>query len=272
MNRVATALGRYAPDDIEVVRELDDADLVILHVIDSDAVTYAKELQSQGKKYAVVQYCLGSTSEPSIDFWETFWDEAEVVWSYYDLPESVPRFLYAPLGVDEVFTARDHSIARTAGVLTSGYVTGPGAEAIEEVAEAAEMVGMSVIHIGPKVLKRAYAERVFMSGISDAVLADFYRSCKWVSGLRFIEGFELPVVEGLACGARPVVFDRPDMRAWYHDLAVFVPECHGDELVAELAGVFQSEPEPVSDAEISEARSRFDWSSIVGRFWGKLRR
>jgi glycosyltransferase involved in cell wall biosynthesis len=80
----------------------------------------------------------------------------------------------------------------------------------------------------------------------------------------------MPVIEGLACGARPIVFDRPDMTHWYEGHAVFIPECSGPELVEVLTDLLKYNPTPVKETERAEILARFDWSTIVKRFWEYL--
>jgi hypothetical protein len=222
---------------------------------------------------AIIQYCLLSANG-SQEQWYALWKKARLVWSYYNIqmPEGV-RFYHAPLGVDgEMFRAAEGS--RPIGVITSGYVSGPAAEAIEEVAEAALREKLSVVHIGPSgvagMKKRCEPTWKAQQGMTDAALSILYGRARWVSGLRHVEGFELPALEGLVCGARPIVFDRPDMREWYDGLAVFIPECSGAELVRELRAVFSLSPAPVTAEERARVLARFDWTTVTTGFWERL--
>jgi hypothetical protein len=273
MFRVANALRTFAPKGIEVVSSPEDADLHVLHVIGLEAITY----KSPAKHIAVIQYCLGSAS-PSSDLstWWPLWRRAAAVWTYYDLADRIPadvNFYHAPLGIDEEFlrVSGQPMDQRRNGVLTCGFVTGPGAEAIEEMACAARAVRINVNHLGPVPvgLKKSLSKSLWRSvyGISDAQLADLYGRTRWVSGLRFVEGFELPVLEGLSCGARPIVFDRPDMRQWYEGHAVFVPECSGEPLIELLTAILSQPAKPVSAEEQSAIRERFRWEHIIKNFW-----
>jgi glycosyltransferase involved in cell wall biosynthesis len=157
--------------------------------------------------------------------------------------------------------------------MTSGYVSGPGAEAIEEAVMAAERAGLTSLHLGPKNVA-GMTQRPFMwrttQGIDDERLAALYRRTSWVSGLRHVEGFEMPAIEGLACGARPILFDRPDMRQWYGDLAVYVPECSRDDLIDCLIPILESPPAPVTKEERTRALRRFNWQRIAAGFWSAL--
>lgn len=263
MVRVAKALTAHVPPGVTVVDRREDADLVVSHVIGPDPIPAYDEV--------VIQYCLDSAGL-DYDRWHERWVNAKLTWSYYDLPTIVGRngfaFYHAPLGVDAPFTKPFIDGSR-AGVMTSGYVSGPKGEAIEEVAVAAHTLGIPIVHLGPEGIAGMTTKIPMRSilGIPDGPLANQYRQVKWVSGLRHVEGFELPALEGLCCGARPIVFDRADMRQWYDGHAVFVPECSGEELIGHLVNVLLSEPSPVLADERAWAAERFDWGPIARGFW-----
>jgi hypothetical protein len=267
MHRTADALRRYAPKGVEIVDRSRGADLRVLHVIGIE------DLQSHcdAGPYAVMQYCW-KTARGSSREWNRIWVGASLVWSYYDLP--VPPgtpFLRAPLGVDSHAFQWGPDETRQDLVVTSGYVAGPGAESIEEVAEAALRSGMEVVHIGPQnvegMARRTESTWSARMGLSDQELAGILRRARWVSGLRRVEGFELPALEAIACGARPIVFNRPDMRHWYAGHAIMVDECGGDPLVEALTRIFQTLRCPVSWSEREEVVARFSWERMASEFW-----
>ena len=267
MVRVARALAVHAPDGIEIVGERTDADLVVTHVICPTPLPDKPEI--------VIQYCLDTARGEAQ--WVERWQRARMVWSYYDLRNVMANyganFYYAPLGVDAAFTEPYVEDERDIPVMTSGYTTGPGAEAIEEMALAADAVGLRVLHLGPPVVEgmRATPPRwSSINGVSDGDLAALYRRTEWVSALRHVEGFEMPAIEGLCCGARPICFDRPDMTQWYEGHAAFIPECEGEELVEVLTEVLRHRPAPVSADERAEVARKFDWGVIARGFWKQL--
>jgi hypothetical protein len=269
MFRVARALRRYAPKHVQVVDSPHDADVQVMHVIGPDALTF----ESAAPRVAVIQYCMNGDKTGAE--WQTFWGRATAVWSYYDLSSIMPthaNFYYAPLGIDSAFRADfDAKVERKIGVVTSGYVNGPGAEAIEEMVFAAHENGLFAVHIGPvpvNLTREMPSTWRNLFNISDTQLANIYQHAQWVSGLRHVEGFEMPVIEGLACGARPIVFDRADMRSWYDDYAVFVKE--DETLSAQLSNVFATAPKEVTATERERVLRQFDWSTIVTGFWDKI--
>jgi glycosyltransferase involved in cell wall biosynthesis len=105
-------------------------------------------------------------------------------------------------------------------------------------------------------------------GITDLELVKLYSKCKYVSGLRHIEGFEYPVIEGLACGVRPIVFDRKETRQWFGKYALFVEECSGSRLVDQLKTILGGlRYLSVEDEERNVVLREFDWLKIAGGFW-----
>ncbi len=265
MYRVYKALARHVVEGIEITHSADLADLQVLHGIGSNAKEY---LVRDGIPYVVIQYCYKSAG--TLAHLKEIWDDSVMVWSYYDIGDRVAPtpFYFAPLGVDGCFINRE--LDRDIGVITSGYVDGYGAEAISAVAQAAHIAGISCVHLGPRQEQFGDLPGDWsnVNGISDEELAALYSRAQWVSGLRYIEGFELPIIEGLACGARPIAFDRPDMHMWYDGLAEFVKETkdHG-KLVTNLASLFRKGPRPVGADEYSTLAHDFSWSTIAKGFW-----
>jgi len=268
IQRVADALAKYKPAHVQITDEA-NADLVILHVIGrQDQVTSkAKGL----KRYAVVQYALRSTLRPSTKGWLPLWRGAEVVWSYYDLKALCAEdgekadfsFYHSALGVEKIF--KPGKLKKKYIMMTNShsYLT----ESVREVVLAAQRVNRSVFYLGPELHQ---PHVVCKSGITDKELAEMYSKCEFVSGLRRVEGFELPVVEGLMCGARPICFDRPHYRQWFDGLAEFIPETPRDEVINNLEKLFKSGARPVTETERREAAQRFNWERIITGFWNSI--
>lgn len=252
----------------------EEADLTVLHAIGRrNALTkQAQDIRKQGKKYAVIQYCVRSTKNPKTTDWSDLWHSATCVWSYYDLRrlayedgnvmQAFP-FYHAPLGVNaDVFyprTADKYYIIGTNGfsALTEGS---------REAALAAGFVKQPMFHLGPQV--RVGSHVTCQTGITDNDLATQLSRCVYVSGLRRVEGFELPAAEGLLCGARPVFYDKPHYRQWFDDWAVFIPEGPRDAVTASLTRVFQGpRPPAITPRQRQDAAGRFDWQRLVSQFW-----
>lgn len=273
LQRIATALRRYAPPQVEICQFPRNVDLTVIYAIGRrNAIQrQADEITGMGKKYAAIQVCLRSTMAPYTDDWYHIWNRAACVWSYYDLHAAIqrdgdnwtiPNFYHAPLGADsEIFCY--HETQPKYVIATSGF--NRLQESIRECILAADAVGKNVFHLGRSV---NWGQNVTSAvGISDEQLAREYSACEFVSGLRRTEGFELPAVEGLLCGARPIVFDTPDYHFNYRDFAEYIHEGTRAEVVDQLTRLFTRGARPVTAAERVAATCWFDWKRICGEFW-----
>lgn len=198
---------------------------------------------------------------PKTDDWIDLWQGAVCVWSYYDLPALMNEdgiaapfnFYHAPLGIDEVFYKRGEK--KDFDIVTHGtYLTEGVRECIWSTSRVAFLGHVDIPHVS------------CFENIGDNELAELYSRSRYVSGLRRVEGFELPAVEGLACGSRPVLFDREHYRQWYGDLAMYVPEEPREGVIRSLAKVFAMDM-PVTEAEIVRAKTMFNWERIVNGFY-----
>lgn len=268
LQRIGDALAEHAPEWVQQVTDWREADVVVLHVVGRlDAVMrQVAEIRAAGKRYAVVQYAFRSTQKPETALWRPLWDGAVAVWSTYRL--ETDRLYHAPFGVSAEFQAAATAVPpveRRWAVATSGFswLT----ESVRECALAVRVTGGRVLHVGPE-MHRDWVDCV--SGIEDRMLSMFYRDSAYVSGLRRIEGFELPAAEGLVCGARPICFDRLHYRDWYGGWAEYVEEGTRDEVVAALTALLDRPYRTVTDSERRAAAARFDWSALVPTFYGRM--
>lgn len=255
IDRIANALKRYAPEGIEFVSNEKAAELVIIYAYGQrrKVKKRIKWIGERGQKYAMVQIALRSTANPNTQDWLPMWYKAKGVWSYYDLVElchedsngSAFNFYHAPLGVDaELFKDNQR-------VYTHKIVVGDSRdESVNEVVRAAKG---NVFHLG--------------TGITDEELVKGYSSSEFVSGLRRKEGFEMPVLEGLLCGARPICYNKPHYRYWFDGLAEFIPEGHPEEVIKSLETIFEAPRRAVTYKEQEWVRNRFDWKPICKGFW-----
>lgn len=270
LQRVKDALIRYAPNGVDIVTDRDGADLVILHVIGrNDQVRAAAQA---AKRYAVIQYCLRSTMRPSTSAWLDIWQNAKLVWSYYDLPhlcavDGEPaygfQFYGAPLGSDQTqFRPPAHEDYRSmkVGVLSQSWLT----EGVKEVVGAAKRVGATAWHVGP-ILNRG--DVISVDNISDRHLRDYYIQTQFVACLRRVEGFEQPAVEALLCGARPILFDRAHYRRWFDGHAYFIPEGPREDVLESLVALFKAPRHwEVGKVEHAEIAAKFNWEPIIDGF------
>ncbi len=265
MHRINRELRRQAPPEVEFVSHPAGADLQILDVIGVGSFAYLAL-----DDHVLLQHCYLTAETHEPEWWLQRFRRARLVMSYHDLPaltgaDDFP-FYRAPWGVDGTVFA-DQGLTRSVGVLTSGYDA--DGEAIFECFEAAARLSIPAVHVGHDF---GWPGVRFLEGVSDTQLARCYSQARYVSGLRRGEGFELPVIEGLACGARPICFDTPCYRHWFDGHAVFVPELGSAELVEALVEVLMHQPAPVTMVEREALLNCFAWPRIFLGFWNRLMR
>jgi hypothetical protein len=275
INRVRDALKKYAPEDIEFIEDHAEFNVDLLVMMVNGRCGRTKRRLAMAKKFnadiAVMQIALITTRNPDVRDWLPVWDEAALIWSYYDLPQIAleqgvePTFAHkcyrAPLGADaEVFKPSGAEKEYLAITVTKGYLT----ESTREVLRAARRAGGEVAYVGPPTGIGWVHE---FHNITDEELADLYSKSHYVCALRRNEGQDLPAAEGLLCGARPVVFNRPDQADWYGEFSIVLDEIDKNQIEADLVKVFQSEYEPVTPKEIARGRYVFSWRRFAGGFW-----
>lgn len=275
IGRIANELKKYAPAGVEFSSRIEDADLVVLHIIGRHGqnVEKARACLDRGQRYVVNQYCLRSTQKSSTNDWRWLWDHAALVWSYYNLNGCIredrgtgflTNFYHSPLGADATVFHPDTRVPKYTYVIgTTGF--GWLTEGIREAGHATRAVGKRMFHLGPELHRGDHITCAV--GMSDAELASWYSQCQYVSGLRRIEGFELPCAEGILCGARPILFDRHHYRQWFDEFGIFVPEVSRDAVIAQLVEIFSQPPVPITDDERQYAVERFNWKTIVTEYW-----
>lgn len=284
--RVADALMQYAPRDVELVQDPYDADFEIIHVVgrhDGNA-RRIQLLKRKKKPFAMIQYVLRSAIRPDTRDWLEMWRDAKVVWSYYDLPAlcredgiedycaegdegtELFNFYYAPLGVDStVFKQTQYQEKR---FIIGACAQHALAEGARECAIAAKKVKRPMFFLGHEL--RRGPDIICKQNLSDEEVANYWSQCKYVSGLRRIEGFELPVIEAALCGARPIVFDRPHYRKWFNEFAIFIPEGPREVVLEELTKIFSGFYGEINENDKMLIRDRFNWEPIVTNFWKKV--
>lgn len=273
--RITDAFKKRLPKAHSLADSKNEADFVIVisYGHRRKIQKYIDSILAENKKYAVIQLSVRSTSNPGTSDWMPIWHNAELVYSYLDLPEYCKEdgvradfnFYRAPLGVEpEVFekTARQRNFL----IASTGSGKPWNKECKNEIVLASKNLGKKIFQLGPG----ENTDRItYSNNASDKDLAEFYSQCEFVSGLRRIEGFELPVIEGLLCGARPICFDTPNFRFWFKSVAEFIPE--NSSIHENLNKIFIRSAKPVTEAQKRYVKTHFNWDTIIKNFWKKLK-
>jgi len=274
ITRIADAIKKYLPLEHELVSTKEEADLVFIASYRNRRYTQ-KQVDwaiNNNKKYAIVQVNLRGaelTKCTNTAIWRPMWERAEVVWSFHDLVKSCQEeqtpvnfnFYYAPLGVEsDVF--KETKSERKYLILSTGSGRAWNKECKNEILLAVQGLNRKIFQLGTGENTDIIT---YSNDMDDETLAKYYSQCEFVSGLRRVEGFELPIIEGLLCGARPICFDTPNYRHWFNEIAEFIPE---DTHVSEnLRGLFDKGVRPVAETEKEYVKTNFNWEIILQKLW-----
>jgi len=208
--RIISQVKQTAPSNIQFVKAIEDADYAILTAIGIDGV---KEFIDR-LPCILLQLC-HKTAGPQ-EFWDYAWSKAKLVGSYYDLKPPCP-YVRFPVGFDEKVFYNNFNGAwkeRPYPCAVTGRVDGP-----EEIRSVYDGFGV-VVHLGRDF--RYGPGYIHFNTLTDDEMRGVYSRSQYVAGLRHIEGFELPIIEGAACGCQPIAFDMPCYRYWFDDFATFI--------------------------------------------------
>lgn len=191
-----------------------------------------------------------------------------------------------PLGADpEVFYPENR--LREFLVHTHGYDL--RAESIKYVYLACKEQGGKQCHIGSDfdslnsqsgdILDKNYIN--IHCDITDDEMKRYYNSSRFVSGLRLIEGFEMPIIEGAMCACRPITYDLPCYKRWFSEFAAFVPfvgepekdgepfgnsEQRAKELISSIQQIF-NQHSCLNKSQIDYVKNTFSWARIMPTIW-----
>jgi glycosyltransferase involved in cell wall biosynthesis len=263
MYRINKAMKEFAPQSIQFTTSPEDADLQVIHSTDNNVINLIKN-----NNFVLLQYCI-YTEAPPTETWPYFFNKSKLVISYVDLPtltgDNNFNFYRTPFGVDpKIFYKTD--IVKTFTFLSSGYV--PWYEAIKEVYDAVTEAKGFMAHLGYNF---NYGRGFYhFENLSEDDLRKLYNESFFVSGLRRIEGFEFPVIEGTLCGARGVCFNEEYYTHWYEDFVEYVNSGEPEYVVKQLVDLINKPYRAVTDKEIEYVKDKFSWETIVKNIWKKI--
>lgn len=219
MYRINKNMRKYAPSWVTFTDDRANCDLQILDVIGKGSLEFIYNKDN----YVFIQHCFNSSDDSSKETWMPYFSKAKLVTGFIDLPRLVNdnsfNYFRNPWGVDpDIFFKTDTEKVNT--VMTTGYVA--STESISEVYDAVRSISGDIIHVGGD-LKLGTGYKHF-ENISDKSLVSLYNKSYFISGLRKMEGFELPILEGLLCGTRGITYRSEHYTHWFGDLVEYVEE------------------------------------------------
>lgn len=298
---------RQAPSWVHFVGARELADVEVKHIVGKKEADEAMYRPENWPPTVVVQHVIETSSgnfgrEGPRDCFRRLWRRSLLTVSFHDLALEAASggfaFLPLPWGADGTVFLPPPADRHTAlplppprtGVLIAGAAAHD--ESLGEVLFAAAHAGVRVAHIGTehdplcgdcaRAVTLLCSRPAALRGSRPCDFHDFYgyvstarkvamlQRVEWVSALRKTEGFELLAVEGMLCGARPIVYNLSTYR-WYAEHAVRVPPPPGSEAFEALVNVLRRPAPVMTPAELSEVRGRFDWRTISAALFTRVR-
>lgn len=249
--RVREQMKATAPDWVSFTTNEYEADAQIILGIGANGVTPLVEKMPT----ILLQLCY-KTSEMPPKWWSKLWEKCMIIGSYYDL-DGPDHFVRFPMGYDPNVFYRDDSPKRYDAIV---FGTMDGPEEIGSVCRAFDTVAHAGMNLG---FGPGY---VHYDNIPDTRLRSVYAQSRYCFGMRHVEGFEIPVVEGAACGCIPIVLDLPCYRDWFEDLpALFIdPNRDVEEQLRNIKNL------GLGIVPTAESAKRFEQNNAWAPFWAKL--
>lgn len=255
--RISSAFHRYSPNNIEWVET--NQDVTLVHVVGGAEIHFLEEFDN----LIIVQHCYLTTDYQNIP-WETYWKKAILNIAFRDLREvssSDINFCHTPWGADTHTFYNIESTVRDIDVFSTGHVA--STEHLDTLFHACEATAKMMYHTGENFKYNRNHYR-YMPYMDDLAYRNILNRSRYVSCLREVEGFEMAGVEGLLCGAVPIVPNLPTY-SWYKGYGVFV-DMDGD-VQAQLQEILMSPPPKV---DFASARETFGWEKIVNNIFAEL--
>ena len=182
-----------------------------------------------------------------------------------------------PLGADPKMFYQEN-LERRYVIHTHGYDI---SEASQVVNVVCQQIGRKQCHIGAdfdSLNKQANGIMTkdsidIFSNLVDSDMRKYYNLSEYVSGLRWMEGFEMPIVEGAMCGCTPITYDLPCYKRWFSDFAIFIPFWEqynkvvtDEKLVNSILNAITNSKK-ITREQIDFVRTTYSWDKIMPQIW-----
>lgn len=261
--RISKALRDYSPEDIQWVESPFNADIVLLNAL-GDLPRWLLDMKNK----VIIPHVVATMHRTADTNWIDEYKKALLTISFHPLHEYYGNgfnFLHTPLGADSRTFYRKPELTREFKIITTGHIA--ETESIDKLYLACKRLNTFMIHTGQNFgYESAYYK--YLNYMKDSDLADVLNSTQYVSCLRAYEGFEMLGVEGLFCGARPIVFDLPTYQ-WYKGHGIFIKQ--DEYIVDSLVEILSQAPKEISPDEYLEITTKFSWDIIVQNIFKRIK-
>ena len=262
-DRISKAFHQYSPEWIEWVSDPTISEMEILHAVGGGEVIPIENCISAGLKTIIIQHTYFTSGYYD---WPKLWEEANLTVSFHDLTKYTDKkfnFLHCPWGADKNTFYTTTSI-RNRKVFTTGHVA--STECIDKLYAACVLSNKDMYHTGEDF---KFGSRYhFLPYIEDNELRQILNESQYISCLRDVEGFEMMGIEGLFCGATPII-PNIDTYDWYSKYSKVI-DMKGN-IVDQLVSILNEDPKEITLPELEEIRNTFDWKTIVTNIFTKIR-
>jgi hypothetical protein len=255
--KIRKAFRDYAPIWVEWVDRMEDSDIQIVHIVGLGEV----EVALKAKNLVLFQECYKTAGNYA---WDTLWETSLLTVSFYDLPKETDKkfnFLYLPFGYDPNIYYNFNDYSRANLVFATGHIA--ETEHLDKIYRACKRAKYLFIHTGEDFkFGELYLHLEYMSEVD---FRNLLNQVSYVFGLRAVEGFEVAVLEGIACGATGVVPTLPSYD-WYDELAIRI-DIESPNLEENIYNILKNKERIAVN---KEKLAQFSWANIMRRFYNEL--
>jgi glycosyltransferase involved in cell wall biosynthesis len=260
--KISKAFHDYSPPSVEWVNSPENSDINIVHVVGKGEERYLKQLKNK----IIIQHCYFTAGIDKVNY-AKYWKDSLLTISFHNLPDYTDEkfsFYRMPWGADPNIYNLNNKYYRPIKVFTTGHIA--ETESIDLVYEAAKKSKHKMYNTG-KNFKWDSLHYQYLDFLPEEGLADLLNHTQFVTGLRKIEGFEIMSIEGLFCGARPIVYDLPTYDLYKEHAIVIDPN---KDIIETLTNIFRHYPRSMSDSENRQIIEKFSWENIVKRMFKRI--
>ena len=288
MKRIRNGLVKYKPSDVEIVNDPRKADIHVLDYVGQDTNGLLNgclidiPLKPMCRKYVVIYHCHPPVPCSFEEELSKMLENALLVITHtryltFYSPDWSPfpkirfdkiNWFVTPWGFDpDIFYPSNPPLPKLIDVLTFGLVD--ESERLSDILEACKLTKKTLLHLCGyscnSIKINGYEKYIKCGYVDDDTLRFLYWVSKYTCAFRMHIGFELPVLEALACGSTPIVLDFPCYREHFNDVALFVKP---NNLVDELVKILSSGK--IIHVDFDFMRKRFSWEIIAPRIWRRI--
>lgn len=256
--KISKALRNYSPEWIEWVDNIEISDVQFVHVVGAGEVEIIRGCSNP----VIFQQCYLTSG---YNAWDLLWEKSLLTVSFYNLLNYTNKkfnFLHLPIGYEpNIYKAEVPFEKRSRLAFVTGHIA--ETEHIYEIYYACKKAGYTLLHTGKNF--KLGSNYLFFDYMSEPLFSSLLNDVKYVFGLRVIEGFEVAVLEGIACGAEGVVPLFPSYD-WYNNLAIRI-DTESSNLVENIYNILKNE---IKINKNEEKLKEFRWENILNKFYNIL--